>query len=141
MGSIALFFPLLLAVFLPLLLIILAIIITVFLKNSKFDFEIEKQNNYGIESITRKGEAVKSIGEKTIADYFERNRINYVYEQRDKFHSFVPDFYLPDYNVYVEYWGLVNADDNWTKNRYVRHMKRKMAIYYKNNVKFVSIYP
>lgn len=106
------------------------------------------RNQYGIESVTLRGEKVKSIGEKRIADYFERNNIRYVYEKeamgRALFFSYKisnPDFYLPDYDVYVEYWGLVNADDCWTRTNYERNMKRKMAIYYQNNIKFISIYP
>jgi hypothetical protein len=77
-----------------------------------------------------------------------KNNINYVYEKKARskglFFGYTissPDFYLPDYDVFVEYWGLVNADDDWTRKRYVRNMKRKMAIYYKNNIKFISIYP
>ncbi|MDH5690287.1 MAG: hypothetical protein OEY81_02510 [Candidatus Bathyarchaeota archaeon] len=77
-----------------------------------------------------KGEEVKSIAERRIADYFVKNNINYVYEQeaRSKGRLFnyrisSPDFYLPDYDVYVEYWGLVNADDNRTREQYVRNMK------------------
>ena len=52
-----------------------------------------------------------------------------------------PDFYLQDYDVYVEYWGLVDPDDDQTRKQYVRKMKWKMAQYYKNNIKFISIYP
>ena len=51
------------------------------------------------------------------------------------------DFYLPDYDIYVEYWGLVDADDESTKERYNKQMKKKMARYYQNNIKFISIYP
>ncbi len=79
---------------------------------------LKPRQQYGVKSVTLRGETVKSIGERRIADYFEKNKINYVYEQeaRGKF-SFLsykissPNFYLPDYDVYVEYWGLVNADD------------------------------
>jgi len=52
-----------------------------------------------------------------------------------------PDFYLPDYDVYVEFWGLLSAEDHLTRNNYERHMRRKMAIYHKNNKRLVSIYP
>jgi len=91
---------------------------------------------------------MKSIGERRIADYFVKNNINYIYEYdaKGRFLFFdykisSPDFYLPDYDVYVEYWGLVNADDSRTRAQYVRTMKRKMAIYYRNKIKFISIYP
>ena len=106
------------------------------------------KKEYGIKSVTQRGEPVKSIGEKRIANYFNRNNINYVYEKEARTRSiFVgkkisnPDFYLSDYNVYVEYWGLVNADDYRTRTNYVRTMKYKMAKYHQNQIKFVSIYP
>ena len=106
------------------------------------------KREYGVKCVTLNGEEVKSIAERRIADYFVKNNINYVYEQEAKrkglffdYKISSPDFYLPDYDVYVEYWGLVNADDSWTRKQYVRNMKRKMAIYYKNNIKFISIYP
>ena len=109
---------------------------------------LKPRREYGVKSVTLRGEEVKSIGERRIADYFRTNNINYVYEQEARRNSLffsykisTPDFYLPDYDVYVEYWGLVNADDSRTRARYVRNMKRKMAIYYKHNIKFISMYP
>jgi hypothetical protein len=103
---------------------------------------------YGVKSITAKGEAVRSRAEQRIADYFTEHSIRYVYERdvraRSFFHSYriaKPDIFLPDYNVYVEYWGLVDADDQWTRQRYVKNMKRKMAIYHRHNIRFISIYP
>lgn len=106
------------------------------------------KKEYGVKSVTGRGEEVKSRAEKRIADYFARNGINYIYEKEAKtkgwlFDSTIghPDFYLPDYDVYVEYWGLLDADDRSVRANYERNMKRKMAIYYKNNIKFVSLYP
>jgi hypothetical protein len=31
-----------------------------------------------------------------------------------------PDFYLPQYNLYVEYWGLVDSPDPGTRDNYIR---------------------
>jgi hypothetical protein len=131
------------SVFLPLL-ILIAVLVLVWM----FLLALKPKKQYGMKSVTLRGETVKSIGEKRIADYFEGNNIRYVYEKEARtkalfFSSKIsnPDFYLPDYDVYVEYWGLVNADDYWTRENYVRNMKRKMAIYHKNKIKFVSIYP
>ena len=96
---------------------------------------------YGIKSVTSNGETVKSHAEKTIADYFDRKGISYQYEPGITGIYADPDFYLPDYNVYVEYWGLLDADDPYTRSKYEKSMKRKMAIYHKNQIKFISIYP
>ena len=52
-----------------------------------------------------------------------------------------PDFYLPQYNLYVEYWGLVDSFDRGTRDSYIRSLRWKMAQYHKNNIPFVSIYP
>ncbi len=50
-----------------------------------------------------------------------------------------PDFYLPQYNLFVEYWGLVDSLDPRTKDNYIRTMRWKMAQY--RNIRFISIYP
>jgi hypothetical protein len=130
-------------VFLPLL-VLVAILVLVWI----FLMALKPKKQYGVKAVTIRGETVKSIGEKRIADYFERNNIRYVYEKEARTKALIfsqkissPDFYLPDYDVYIEYWGLVNADDDWTRKNYVRNIKRKMAIYHKNNIKFISIYP
>ena len=109
---------------------------------------LDYKNEYGTICYTIKGEKVKSKGEKMIADYFHQNNIEYEYEKDAKtngwiFHDKIskPDFYLSAYKVYVEYWGLVNAQNRRVKAEYVRIMKWKMAQYRKNKIKFVSIYP
>ena len=108
----------------------------------------EYQNEYGQICITIAGENVKSKGEKQIADYLHLKGIRYEYEATARtkgwiFHDKIskPDFYLPDYNVYVEYWGLVNAQDYKVKTEYTKIMKWKMAQYHENKIKFISIYP
>lgn len=130
-------------VFLPFLVIIAMLLLLWILSNGS-----KSKKEYGVKSFTPRGEMVKSIGERTIADYFERNNIRYVYEKEARRKSLfngskiaTPDFYLSDYNVYMEYWGLVNADDNWTRANYEKSMKWKMYNYHKNNIKFISIYP
>jgi len=130
-----LFFPVIFLVIFVLVLLIMLVLLG------------RREPEYGVKSVTLKGEEVRSFAEKRIADYFTRNNIKYVYEQEAKtkgwlFHNTIshPDFYLTDYDVYVEYWGLVDADNRRTRERYVKDMKRKMAIYYKNDIKFISIY-
>jgi hypothetical protein len=138
----SLLFALLPLLFVVAFLAIISVLIWIFVSSLK------RRQGYGVESVTLRGEKVKSIAERRIADYFEKNNIRYVYEQEARGKALFfdykisnPDFYLPDYGVYVEYWGLVNADDGWTRAKYVRSMKRKMAIYYRNNIMFISIYP
>lgn len=106
------------------------------------------KQQYGHASVTNNGETVKSIGEKQIADYLSSLNIRYIYEKEVRSRGILftkhisnPDFYLPDYNVYIEYWGLVNADKRKVREDYVRTMKWKMRQYHNAGIKFVSIYP
>lgn len=108
----------------------------------------QPKQQYGITSVTENNETVKSKGEKQIADYFTSQNINYIYEKEARRQGIVlskhisnPDFYLSDYNVYVEYWGLVDADNKKVKEKYVRTMKWKMRQYHEARIKFISIYP
>jgi hypothetical protein len=102
----------------------------------------QEEKEYGTPSRTLQGEMVKSRGEQQIADYFTRSGVRYAYEWKAQTNAIIfkrtfahPDFYLPDYNVYVEYWGLLGA----TKD-YERVMKWKMAQYHQNKIKFISLY-
>jgi hypothetical protein len=101
------------------------------------------ESEYGTPSQTLQGETVKSRAEQRIADYFTKNGIRYVYERAAKTDGLIikrtfahPDFYLPDFKVYVEYWGLVGASRD-----YRRTMKWKMAQYHEAHIKFISLYP
>ena len=104
---------------------------------------LSSEKQYGIPSVTTNGENVKSHAEQRIANYFARNGIRYVYEFGAKTDALIfkrtfakPDFYLPDYGVYVEYWGLIGV----TKD-YKRTMKWKMRQYHDNKIKYISLYP
>jgi len=101
---------------------------------------------YGGLVATQGGETVRSNSERMIADYFHQNNIRYVYEQ-DAMNRWNtrrisrPDFYLPDYGIYVEYWGLLGVQDSRLRSRYEQSMKWKIAKYHENDIKFISIYP
>ncbi len=96
--------------------------------------------SYGRPSVTLKGEAVRSVAEKRIADWLFRHGVRYEYERPifDPWGSCVgvPDFYLPDFGVYVEYWGLVGIDRGYEKR-----MALKIKRYLRNGVRVVSLYP
>ncbi len=103
---------------------------------------------YGEPSRTKRGEMVRSRAERQIADYFYENGVNYRYEDRvsatnSAFSEKVgrPDFYLPDFDLYVEYWGLVDAGDSSDRNRYHAEMEWKKKRYYESRIRFVSLYP
>ena len=46
-----------------------------------------------------------------------------------------PDFFLPEYKIYVEYWGLI-GDKNYDEKR-----KLKRKAYLENDIDFIDIYP
>jgi hypothetical protein len=92
------------------------------------------QKQYGQRCVTPIGEEVKSHAEQRIAEYFQSNGIRYRYEPLVEagfwiFTSKVsrPDFYLPDYDVYVEYWGMVDVEDQRKRAQCKRRSKSVAA--------------
>jgi DNA helicase-4 len=77
---------------------------------------------------TLKGEWVKSKIEKRIADSLFKQGIRYVYEPKLRvwfFTNIRPDFYLPDYDVYVEYHGLLEHPEKGAAYRRAVEYKQK----------------
>jgi hypothetical protein len=109
----------------------------------------ESHEEYGTPSVTLTGQHVRSKAERVIADYFSRHGIAYYYEAVATTNGWFifksqisrPDFYLPQYNLFVEYWGLVDSPDPGLRDNYIRTMRWKMAQYRNNNIRFISIYP
>jgi DNA helicase IV len=106
------------------------------------------RKQYGTRSTTKLGVEVRSRAEQKIADHFDSIGPRYQYEKELEAGIWIftekvscPDFYLPDYDVYVEYWGMVNVENNYDRSKYERAMKYKMARYHQLGVKFISIYP
>lgn len=76
---------------------------------------VEKKRTNG--QVIRYRERLKSQEEVFIANFLFRNGVNYEYEEKyqyktasKQFGQYKPDFYLPDYNVYIEHFGV---DENW----------------------------
>jgi hypothetical protein len=102
------------------------------------------EEHYGVVCSTLKGELVRSGAEKTIADYLYQKGIRYDYESpayglNGQLIS-RPDFYLPDYHVYVEYWGMLEVQDPRKRAEYVESMNWKLGKYARNNIKCLSLY-
>ena len=103
---------------------------------------------YGTRSTTQLGVKVRSRAEQRIGDYFEQNDIRYKYEPTIETGLWIftqkvsrPDFHLTEHDVYVEYWGMVNVQDERKRAQYVRSMEHKMARYHELGIKFISIHP
>ena len=86
--------------------------------NAKSEFDFSREEDYSDylqtnPPTTLAGEKVKSYGEMHIGNFFIQNGINYIYEHpykhdvQTKDHGhYYPDFYLPDFDIYVEYFGI-----------------------------------
>lgn len=88
-------------------------------------------------SLTKKGHYVRSKGEQTIADILHERGIKYLYEPplRIGKYTFHPDFYLSQYDIYIEYLGLWSDEDYRRKNRWKRRM------YTRNRIRMIAVYP
>src|SRR5207245_3059063 len=73
---------------------------------------------------TLRGEHVRSIGERMIADFLFFNHVEYKYEAKASWASvggergaYHPDFTLPESGASIEYWGINRAGEvtaGWT---------------------------
>ena len=84
--------------------------------------------------------AFRSEGERRIGQFLNDYGIHYTYEQgvlvtdQDKPKIWHPDFYLPEFAAYIEYYGLAGNHD------YNRGIQRKTAVYAANGLDVVPVY-
>ena len=76
------------------------------------------------------GHIVKSKAEREIDNFFYNNDINHVYEAK-YIHPVTkkmaaPDFFIPEKNLYIEYFGLEDPD-------YLRNKEEKIEMYSSDN--------
>lgn len=83
---------------------------------------------------------VRSEAERKIANYLTEQGIKFRYEKKlkvrlenGKIKYFRPDFYLVDYEVYLEYWGMM------FKPRYRAIRKAKELVYQANKISYISL--
>jgi hypothetical protein len=84
----------------------------------------------------------KSEGERRIADFLGSNSIKYHYEPgllinsvSQKPRLWYPDYYLPEFGAYIEYYGLVG------RQNYDEGIKRKEIQYSKAGLEVIPVYP
>ncbi|MCU0858910.1 MAG: hypothetical protein MUC65_10970, partial [Pontiellaceae bacterium] len=83
------------------------------------------------------GTWVQSDGERMIAEILAAEGIRYRYDERFRILdgcAIRPDFYLPEFDVYIEYWGMDTAD-------YKIGMLKKQQLYQQQGKKLVSLTP
>lgn len=83
---------------------------------SEFDFQNMKEYTEYLQMnppTTISNEIVKSYGEMEIANFLVQNNVAYIYENpyridtcTAEYGQYKPDFYLPQYDIYIEYFGI-----------------------------------
>jgi len=105
----------------------------VYLERRNFDTRVEL--NKTIQA--KDGTWVQSDGERLITEYLVRQGIAYRYDERIRIvegYAIRPDFYLPEFDIYIEYWGMDTAD-------YKIGMLKKQKLYQQEGKRLISIYP
>ena len=105
----------------------------VFLERRNFDAKVELNKTI----IAKAGTVVQSDGERLIADWLTGQGIVFRYDERFRIlsgHAVRPDFYLPELDVYVEYWGMDTTD-------YKIGMLKKQQLYQQQGKRLISVYP
>lgn len=136
-----------------------------FIHNHKFEkTEFDFQSNSEYQEylrmnppLTLRGESVKSYGEMDIANFLYQNGIAYTYEKEyeidtrtaEKF-QYYPDFYLDDYGVYIEYFGIDergnvpsffdHSSGKSASEEYREGMEWKRKLHQQNNTELVECY-
>jgi len=82
------------------------------------------------------GTLVQSDGERLIAEWLSAQGIVYRYDERMRIidgYAVRPDFYLPEFDLYIEYWGMDTVD-------YKIGMLKKLKLYQQQGKQIVSVY-
>lgn len=83
---------------------------------------------YGV-PVYHNGVRYKSIKEYKLSLLFETNNVEFVYEKKYPNNKYISDFYLPKYDTYVEYYGILDGK-NYNKlderqKKYFNKMEEK----------------
>ena len=104
-----------------------------YIQRRNFDTRVEVQKTIR----TTDGTLVQSDGERRIAEWLAAHRIAYRYDDRLRIiegRQIRPDFYLPELDIYIEYWGMDTLD-------YKIGMLIKQQMYQHAGKRLISLYP
>ena len=105
----------------------------VFLKRRNWETQVEL--NKTIQAAN--GTVVQSDGERIVAEELAALGIAFRYDNRFRIikgYAIRPDFYLPEFDLYIEYWGMEDNTD------YRIGMMEKQKLYQQAGKKLVSLY-
>lgn len=124
-----------------------------------YDLETIKSKYLNYESICKNGdlstlnhEKVKSYEEYMIANYLYLNGVSYKYEEKYKYNTatsefgqYHPDFYLDEYDIYLEHFGINKEGrapqyNEFEEKRYIDSMNEKRLIHKQNGTKLIETY-
>ena len=127
---------------------------------SEFDFEKESEYREYLKinpptSLQR--EILKSYGEMEIANFLTQHNVEYIYEapykvdtRTSEFGQYCPDFFLPEYDIYIEYFGVdrnckvpsyfKDSDTKTASELYYESMKWKHKVHFENNTTMIECY-
>ena len=129
-------------------------------RKSEFDFQDEETYKKYLNTnppTTILGEEVKSYGEMEIANFLTQNGIQYEYETEyktdnatEEIGQYFPDFYLPKYKIYIEYYGInrknevpayFKGKDNKSASQvYLEGIEWKRELHRKNKTTLIECY-
>lgn len=132
-------------------------------KKDKFEFETNEdylKHEQSVKNFTFDGKRLKSKEETEIANFFYLNCLNYEYEKsfplkeedvKPEFVGYRPDFYLTDYDIWLEHFGIDRNGEvpKWfgytppylsAKESYNAGIKWKEDIHLKYSTKFIKSY-
>ena len=117
------------------------------------DLETLKCKYYKIKDLkTLRNEKVKNIQELIIANYLFVHGINYKYEQQYKhqtksytYKQYHPDFYLPDYDAYIEHFeidedGRALQYNEYEEKLYLDGIRARRTIHERYQTKLIETY-
>jgi DNA helicase-4 len=115
---------------------------------SKYESDnFSKKRVSKIEHNTFSGERVKSAEELTIANFLFLNGINYEYEKPYPHGDYMyrPDFYLPDYDIWLEHFGVDEHNrakwlTSFNEQKYIASMKLKREKHAQYRTKLLETY-
>ena len=121
-------------------------------KYTRSQYAQDNADRLSSEKRTLQNETVKSLEEVSIANFLFLHGVRYEYEKLYPYKSddgshkpYRPDFYLPDYDIYLEHFGI-NKDGRlpWLSDveerKYQEGMRWKRGIHKQHNTKLLETY-
>ena len=114
----------------------------------KHPLKILKKSKYGSICLDKNGNLCKSFAEMIITNLFIDNGIRFIkeYNYKKVFPEYIGktlvlDWYLPDFKIAVEYFGLYNkSQNNDIANSYREKTKKKIEIFQKSEIPLIDLY-